>query len=32
MAIEDARRQQRERARMPKGLIELGPEGRPFMD
>jgi hypothetical protein len=32
MAIEEARRQQRERGRMPTGLVELGPDGRPFMD
>ncbi len=32
MAIEEARRQQRERAKAPAGLIELGLDGRPFKD
>ena len=31
-AIEEARRQQRELARAPRGLIELDSDGRPFMD
>ena len=31
-AIEEARRQQRERARMPTGLIEFDENGRPFKD
>jgi hypothetical protein len=31
-AMEEARRQQRERARMPAGLIELDDNGRPFSD
>ena len=32
MAIEEARRQQRERARGPSGPVELDERGRPIMD
>ena len=31
-AIEEARRQQRERGKGPTGLIVLGPDGLPFKD